>query len=108
MKVFRLYPNPNRDLKRSPHDGDLVDPFSGYDVQKGAVVRAETEEDARTLAESNSRGDEQFWMKDRLHGEELDEHVWYDGIWTNENLVKCEELTGDGEEDVLMTDFYHG
>lgn len=106
MKVFRLYPNPDRDLKRSPHDGSLVDPFSGYDVQKGAVVRAETEEDARALVESSSYGDEQFWMKSP---EEADDgEVFYDGVWTNENLVNCEELTGEGEEDVLMTDFYHG
>ena len=108
MKIFHLYPNPSRELKYGI-DGHLVDPFSGYDIQKGAVARAETEEDARELVESKSNGDEQFWFKSRLDEDELDEHVWYDGIWTNENLVKCDELTGDGEEEeVLMTDFRHG
>lgn len=106
MKVFHLYPNPNRHLKRSPHSGDAVDPFSGYDVQCGAVVRAETEEDARTLVESNSHGDEQFWMKSPEEAEE--DEIFYDGIWTNENLVNCDKLTGDGGEEILMTDFRNG
>jgi len=106
MKVFRFYPNPNRDLKRSPHSGDTVDPFSGYDVQRGAIARAEPEEDARALVDSKSHGDEQFWMKSPEEAE--DGEVFYDGMWTNENPVNCDELTGDGGEEILMTNFYRG
>ncbi len=113
MKLFRLRPNPSRDLKVNDK-GDVRDPFSGYDIKTGFVIRAESEEQARQIAEENA-GDEIYatygkWLNGETVREELeeDEFVHYEGVWTNDNLVECVELNGDGEEEVVLSNYKRG
>lgn len=113
MKLFRLRPNPSRDLKVNG-EGNTRDPFSGYDIKIGFVIRAESEEEARKMAEENA-GDEVYatygkWLNGDTVRKELeeDEFVHYDGIWTNENLVECIELTEDEEEEIVLSSYKRG
>ena len=113
MKLFRLRPNPSRDLKTNS-EGNVRDPFSGYDIKTGFVIRAESEEKARKMAEKNA-GDEVYatygkWLDGDTVREELeeDEFVHYDGIWTNENLVECVELNGEVEEEIVLSSYKRG
>ncbi len=113
MKLFHLRPNPGRDLKTNS-EGNVRDPFTGYDIKTGFVVRAESEEMARNIAEENA-GDEIYatygkWMDENTIREELEEDgfVHYDGIWTNGNLVKCTELGEDGEEEIVLSSYRRG
>ena len=111
MKLFRLRPNPSRDLKTNA-EGNTRDPFSGYDIKTGFVIRAESEVQAREMAEENA-GDEVYatygkWLDDDTVREELeeDEFVHYDGVWTNENLVECVELNGEDEDEEIVLSSY--
>lgn len=79
-----------------------VDPssprFEAYDTTHGIVVRAETEAEARQLADSCA-GDE-------------NDSVWYVGpdqhAWLCPSVTKCEELTPDGMPGVILVDFKAG
>jgi len=112
MKLFHLRPNPGRDLKENS-EGNARDPFTGYDIRTGFVIRAESEEQVRKIAEENA-GDEIYsshdnWLDEDTSREDLeeDEFVYYDGIWTNENLVECIEID-DGEEEIVLSSYRRG
>lgn len=69
-----------------------------YDKTFGAVVRANTEADARrAMADSTFCGDEcpRLWGSDAR-----DCSAWLDAKFST-----CEELTDDGEGEVVITDF---
>jgi len=113
MKLFHLRPNPGRDLKENS-EGNTRDPFRGYDIRTGFVIRAESEKQARKIAEENT-GDEIYssydkWLDGDTSREELeeDEFIYYDGIWTNENLVECTEIDTGGEEEIVLSSYRRG
>jgi len=83
MKLWLLRPATTRTTrKNSPWD-----PW--YDKSFGFVIRAETEEKARAIADDNA-GDENHDAK----------HPW---LKSSQSI--CEELLLDGEEDLIMKDF---
>jgi hypothetical protein len=113
VKLFHLRPNPGRELKETS-EGNVRDPFTGYDIRTGFVIRAESEEQARNIAAENT-GDEVYssydkWLNEDTSREELkeDEFVYYDGIWTNENLVECTQLDAIGEEEIILSSYRRG
>ena len=60
-----------------------------YDMNYGCVIRAETEGDARTLAETE-RG---FEPK---------------GAWLNSDYTTCEELIAAGKPGIILEDYHAG
>jgi len=80
MKLWLL--RPAKEKKGGPWD-----PW--FDKSFGFVVRAETEEKAREIADDNA-GDEN---RDAKHP------------WLKSRYASCEELTPNGEEDLIMKDF---
>lgn len=82
MKLWLLRPVTDKSKK-----GDPWDPW--YDKAFGFVVRAETEEKARRIADDNA-GDENYDAK----------HPWLSSRYSI-----CEELSSEGKEDLIMKDF---
>lgn len=74
-----------------PHE-PRPDPWRQWDVALGFVVRAETEADARALAD-RSAGDENWENR----------HPWLDP-----QLASCKELTPEGPPEVVICDFKAG
>jgi hypothetical protein len=68
-----------------------------FDKCFGMVVRAKTEQAARALAQANAREEENAgpW------GSEMGKRAWLDS-----EISTCEELTGKGEEDVILQDVH--
>ncbi len=75
-----------------PVDQSLLDRF--YDVNRGFVVRAPDEENARLLAEFAVAEEKGF-----------DKGL---GVWTDPSITTCVELTGEGAPGVVMQDFNAG
>jgi len=84
------------------------DPWSPwYDKAVGFVIRADTEENARVLAQSRG-GDEV-----RLHISSLADYVGQKPepmtvlfpAWTSKRFSTCTELLVDGQEEVIIRDF---
>ena len=80
MKLWILRPITKK--RNSPWD-----PW--YDKSFGFVIRAETEEKARKIADENA-GDENHDAK----------HPWLNSLYSN-----CKELLSDGKESLIMKDF---
>lgn len=95
MKLWLLRPAKSveeRDaLRRDLNPGserERVDPWLWtYDLTYGFVIRAETEEQAREMAENEAD------MK---------------GVWLNPEHVSCTELLPEGEPEIVMHDFLAG
>lgn len=82
MKLWLLQPrNLPKDEAKNPWE-----PW--YDKTLGFVVRAETEQDARQIADENG-------MEENRGGK----HPWLDAA-----LSTCEELTADGEPGMILED----
>lgn len=65
---------------------DDAEPWSPwFDKTFGMVIRAESEERARTIAAENCSEEGR-------------------GAWLDSENSTCEELTGDGEEEVIISD----
>jgi len=62
-----------------------------YDKCFGFVVRAETEEDARELAQKDGCDETGQFRKDKP-------------AWTDSNHSTCEQLTDDGDSGVIIND----
>lgn len=75
-----------------PKDNDPWEPW--YDTAAGFVIRAETETAARAIATRNA-GNE-IGMRWR-------QHKWH--AWADPTYSTCEELTADGDADVVLCDF---
>ena len=86
MKLWLL--RPHRPMSVIRTDGDAWDPW--YNVIFGFVLRAETQAAARRLAHENA-GDE--------NRSELDP-------WLDPAQSTCEELTGDGPAEVILSDLH--
>lgn len=69
-----------------------------WDKTMGVLVRAETEEDARQLAQTKAGFEgEGIYARLGLTEDEVAEKVWLAEKWT-----ACEELTPDGEAGVIL------
>ena len=92
MKIWRIAP-----LNNLPKDKDVFD----YDCAHGFVVKAETEADARALAQANG-GDEvgRYLPEGERH---TAPQVWIDPSYT-----ECIEVTTEGEQEIILTDFVNG
>ena len=74
-----------------PIENTLLDPWEPwYDKAFGFVVRAETEADARRLAGEQA-------------GDEKSKNL---NPWTDDDYSTCEELTAEGEAEVMIQDFH--
>lgn len=89
MKLYHLYPKKNI-------EGE--DPWSPwYDKAFGFIVRAETEEEARRLANEQG-GDETGEISNDIY------RIGGDP-WLDAKFSECVELTEDGEKGVIIRDF---
>jgi hypothetical protein len=71
-----------------------------WDKTMGVLVRAETEADARRLAQTKAGHEGQGIYKDwGASDDEIAENVWLDEAWTT-----CDELTVSGEPSVILVD----
>lgn len=82
MKLWILRP-----VKDLPKGDDPWAPW--YDKAFGFVVRAETETEARTIADEGA-GDENYKQTP----------------WLEAKYSTCTELTADGDADVVMMDYH--
>ena len=89
MKLWLLRP------VRSEREDTAWDPW--YDKAFGFVVRAETEEQARQMANGNG-GDECGPVKSYVYRTGGDP-------WLDPKQSTCEELTADGEAEIIIRDF---
>lgn len=92
MKLWLL----SRTDEELPYDDNPWIPW--YDKANGFVVRAETEPDARQLANAegeNEKGPTRFIFDDRYGGDP----------WLDPKYSTCVELTADGESCVILRDF---
>jgi hypothetical protein len=76
-----------------PVDTNSAPWSSQYDMAFGFVIRAESEERARALLTHMETGDEVVGQRD---------------AWTNPAFSTCVELTQDGEDGIIMRDFWSG
>lgn len=82
MKLWLLYP-------QTAYRGEkfLWEPW--YDKSFGFVIRAETEEDARRIAQENG-------------GDEIYENM---PAWIDPHYSVCEELLAEGDPGLILQDF---
>jgi hypothetical protein len=78
MKLWKLY-----GIKDSGFDW-------AWDTHFGFVIRAETEERARQLA-----SEAVYWCENGA-------------AWLDPDFTTCEEITGEGEEEVVLKDYNAG
>lgn len=91
MKVYILRPQDNLNNNDNPWE-----PW--YDKSFGFIVRANSEQEARQIANENA-GDEN-------RGEFLNERIANtQSPWLDEKYSFCKELTGDGDSGMIMQDF---
>ena len=93
MKLWLLRPV----VRRHDLEDDPWSPW--YDKAVGFVVRSDTEENARVLAQSCG-GDEV-----RLYISEPEPMTVQIPAWTSKRFSTCTELVVDGEEEVIIRDF---
>ena len=60
-----------------------------WDMNYGFVIRAETEGEARTMAETQRSAEQK-------------------GVWLSSEYTVCEELVADGLPGVILADFHAG
>lgn len=92
MKLWLL--KPREDL--SPKN-NLWEPW--YDKAFGFVVRAESEDQARQLANKNA-GDEKFEQLEGYGASPGSPNAWLDAKYST-----CEELSADGKAEVIIRDY---
>lgn len=89
--------------------------FSTYDTARAFVVRANSEIEARTFAMLSS-GDEVDWRY--LDEEDAPEQPLFvhaargaytmDPTWMRPDLVRCEDIGGEGEPGIVLREFQAG
>lgn len=91
MKLWLLRPNEQRKDKGISN----VDPWEPwYDKCFGAVVRAETEKQARAMVEPGDEGGRLYWMKYKKNP------------WLDPEMSTCEELAPNGDAGLIIKDFW--
>jgi len=93
MKLWLLRPKSNN----LPEDEYHNPWFPWYDKCFGFVVRAETELEARKIAQENA-GDE----KNNYRGS----NVFGKKAWLDKTLSSCEELRENGEKGMIIKDYH--
>ena len=82
--------------KLTPNGGDKAEgawsPW--YDKAFGFVVRAEDENEARVIADSNAGAENETWGTDKVHP------------WLDPRQSTCEELLPDGPSGLILQDFH--
>ena len=96
MRLWLLKP-----VEGLPNDDNPWIPW--YDKAFGHVVRAETEQEARRLAneaggEESGPRRESFYFSNDFHGGE---------VWLHQKYTTCVELTPDGQAEVIMSDVHN-
>lgn len=95
MKLWLLRPIENE------HIDYVSQPINfGYDCTFGFVIRAETEQDARAIAQENGSWETSIWV----NGSRSQVYP----AWTDPTLSTCVELTADGESGVVIEDHLSG
>ena len=94
MKLWLLRPVGNLPADDNPWEPE-------YDKAHGFVIRAATEGEARDFAHHEA-GDENRSM------DIPPRHDVFNCVWKDARYSTCVELLAEGEEEVVMTDFYHG
>lgn len=89
MKLFHLYP------KKKFEGENPWDPW--YDKVHGFIIRAESEEEARKIANQNG-GDETGPIKYTVYRTGGDP-------WLDANFSDCVELTNEGDKGVIIRDY---
>ena len=103
MKLWHLYPNPDR-----PKENDPWEPW--YDKAFGFIIRAAAAQEAREMIKREVQTVFNYtsWPGDEAeHCEDQDGN--YDNSsspWRDPKLTVCDELTTDGEACVIMKDFH--
>ena len=98
MKLWELRPLDKYRERDDPGQMDQDNPWDPwYDKAFGFIVRAETEERAREIANENA-GDEN---NERIG---IDKHI--KTPWLNPRYSTCGELMPDGMEGLIMGDFH--
>lgn len=72
------------------------------DTAQGYIVRATTPEEARKLAH------EQSLVGCLGYGKSYGHPTWSANYWLDPAVTCCDELTTEGESEVVMVDFLHG
>lgn len=75
---------------------DPWDPW--YDRAFGFVVRAETEDAAREIANQNAGDENREWLKGDQSGERKP--------WMNPKYSTCVELSHEGEAELVIVDYH--
>ncbi|SDJ24272.1 hypothetical protein SAMN04487867_12972 [Vreelandella titanicae] len=72
----------------------LIPPFNpGYDVTQGLLIRAESEGDARAMADQKTRAE---YGRPRHRP------------WMDTRLASCAEMTSEGAAEIVMMDYQAG
>jgi hypothetical protein len=108
MKLWLLRPS---DWDKAQAEGEPpIAPFDGYNIAQGFVVRADTEQDARKLAETQE-GDERGRIPGAAPGFEDEGFYKYgegSSPWLNPEVTSCVELPVDGKAAVILRDYAAG
>jgi len=82
--------------KLEPIFGEEKEMYWGYDCYDSFIIRAESEEEARSIAQNNG-------------GDEIYNCVYNEiSIWTNENITSCEIVNDDGKSGIICSSFNAG
>ena len=94
MKLWLLRPSDNLPNENNPW-------IPWFDKAFGFVVRADTEEEARRLAEDESGDEEEYDYNIATRTKTLTSTPWLDP-----SLSTCIELTDSGEPGIVIQDFH--
>lgn len=73
----------------------------GYDCTYGFVIQAESEQEARQIAQCNGSDETKYWDSEKA------EMVIYP-VWIDKSLSTCVELVAEGEPGIVIEDFHAG
>ncbi len=77
----------------------LIQPFNaGHDVTQGMLIRAESEGDARAMADQKTR------VEYEDNGDWRPRHR----PWIDTRLTSCAEMTSEGAAEIVMMDYQAG
>ena len=89
MKLFELKPRRDLPIEISPF-------LPSYDCCVGFIIRAETEEQARKIADDNSAR------------ENYKDYYKRNPVWLSSEYTTCTELSIKGKAGIIMADIHEG
>lgn len=96
MKLWLLYAKGYDPSGETPYDFDAAERFD-YDCNWAFVVRAESEAEARAIAQSKGSDE----TRNGYAGERFD-------TWLDPTVVICEALDAEGKPGVVVCDYHAG